>query len=65
MLPDSPEGNARTGISVSPEASAPSPLLVPADPARLPDLVLPATDGRAVGLGALGPGRTVLYVYPL
>ncbi|MER5901471.1 redoxin domain-containing protein [Streptomyces mirabilis] len=32
---------------------------------RLPDLVLPATDGRTVGLGALGPGRTVLYVYPL
>ncbi|GAX53861.1 MerR family transcriptional regulator [Streptomyces olivochromogenes] len=85
-IPDSPEGNARAGISVSPEVSAPSPVPVPADPAwlppglprppddggaahlpggRLPDLVLPATDGRAVGLGALGPGRTVLYVYPL
>lgn len=98
LIPDSPEGNARTGISVSPEVSArgASPVPVPADPAfrmpvpadlarlppglprppdddgathlpggRLPDLVLPATDGRAVGLGALGPGRTVLYVYPL
>ncbi|MEV4448883.1 MerR family transcriptional regulator [Streptomyces mirabilis] len=86
LIPDAPEGNARTGISVSPEVSARgvSPVPVPADPAwlppgrppddggaahlpggRLPDLVLPATDGRAVGLGALGPGRTVLYVYPL
>lgn len=31
---------------------------------RLPPVVLPATDGRAVDLGALGEGRTVIYVYP-
>ncbi|MBF9127603.1 redoxin family protein [Plantactinospora sp. S1510] len=32
---------------------------------RLPGVTLPATDGSTVGLAALGPGRTVLYVYPL
>ncbi|MEV1176615.1 MerR family transcriptional regulator [Nonomuraea sp. NPDC049784] len=32
---------------------------------RLPALTLPATDGSAVALTALGAGRTVLYVYPL
>jgi peroxiredoxin/DNA-binding transcriptional MerR regulator len=33
--------------------------------ARLPAVMLEATDGSAVGLDALGAGRTVLYVYPL
>jgi peroxiredoxin len=31
--------------------------------ARLPDLVLPATDGSAVSLARL-TGRTVIYIYP-
>jgi peroxiredoxin len=31
----------------------------------LPALVLPATDGTSVDLAELGPGRTVLYVYPM
>jgi peroxiredoxin len=30
---------------------------------RLPPVALPATSGR-LDLGALGPGRTVLYLYP-
>ncbi|GEK20606.1 peroxiredoxin [Cellulomonas xylanilytica] len=33
--------------------------------ARLPALGLPATDGSTVTLDTLGPGRTVLYAYPL
>jgi peroxiredoxin/DNA-binding transcriptional MerR regulator len=32
---------------------------------RLPALVLAATDGRRPRLDRLGPGRTVLFVYPL
>jgi peroxiredoxin len=31
---------------------------------RLPEVALPATDGRAISLAALR-GRTVLYIYPL
>jgi peroxiredoxin len=31
----------------------------------MPPLTLPGTDGAAADLGALGPGRTVLYLYPL
>ena len=31
----------------------------------MPQLTLAATDGAAVDLSALGPGRTVLYLYPL
>lgn len=31
----------------------------------VPHLTLPATDGRAVPLGELGTGRTVIYLYPL
>jgi peroxiredoxin len=31
----------------------------------VPDLELPATGGGSVRLGALGAGRTVIYVYPL
>lgn len=33
--------------------------------ARMPDLRLASTTGEAVSLGALGPGRTVLYLYPM
>jgi len=51
----------------------PSGLPVPDDdgaadhlPGRsIPDLTLPATSGSSVALDQLGPGRTVLYVYPL
>ncbi len=32
---------------------------------RMPRLRLPGTAGETVSLDALGPGRTVLYVYPL
>jgi peroxiredoxin len=32
---------------------------------RMPDLELEATGGAPVRLGALGAGRTVVYVYPL
>jgi peroxiredoxin len=31
---------------------------------RLPDIKLPATDGRVVSPAKLGPGRTVIYAYP-
>jgi peroxiredoxin len=31
----------------------------------MPQLTLAGTDGVAVDVGALGPGRTVLYLYPL
>lgn len=31
---------------------------------RLPHLALPSTGRRLVDVGALGPGRTVLYLYP-
>jgi peroxiredoxin len=31
----------------------------------VPALSLPATDGRQVPLGALGRGRTVVYIYPM
>jgi peroxiredoxin len=31
----------------------------------LPPIVLPATSGQDVDLAALGPGRTVLYLYPM
>jgi peroxiredoxin len=31
----------------------------------MPALALPATDGRPVALGALGRGRTVVYIYPM
>jgi peroxiredoxin len=33
--------------------------------AVLPRLTMPATDGTEVDLGDLGPGRTVLYLYPM
>lgn len=31
----------------------------------LPELALPASDGRTVQLDKLGPARTVIYLYPL
>jgi peroxiredoxin len=31
---------------------------------EIPDIALPATDGRRVSLARLGPGRTVVYAYP-
>jgi peroxiredoxin len=31
----------------------------------LPALALPASDGSTVDLGALGPGRTIIYLYPM
>jgi peroxiredoxin len=33
--------------------------------APMPAVTLPSTDGGAVRLDALGPGRTVLYAYPM
>jgi peroxiredoxin len=30
----------------------------------MPDLTLDTSDGRAVNLAALGPGRTIIYLYP-
>nr|WP_042190153.1 redoxin family protein [Kibdelosporangium sp. MJ126-NF4]CEL19129.1 Alkyl hydroperoxide reductase subunit C-like protein [Kibdelosporangium sp. MJ126-NF4] len=36
---------------------------LPGTPA--PHITLPTTDGKPVRLDALGPGRTVIYVYPL
>jgi peroxiredoxin len=32
---------------------------------RVPSLVLPTSDGGSLDLGALGAGRTVIYLYPL
>jgi peroxiredoxin len=32
---------------------------------RLPPVTLPATDGTPVALDRLGPGRTIVYAYPL
>jgi peroxiredoxin len=51
----------------------PDDLPVPADDgaadhlagAPLPALALPATDGSVVALDRLGPGRTIVYAYPL
>jgi peroxiredoxin len=51
----------------------PGDLPVPADDGaaahlpgtRMPDLRLTSTTGEVVNLGALGPGRTVLYLYPM
>ncbi|WP_030441341.1 MerR family transcriptional regulator [Actinoplanes subtropicus] len=48
----------------------PAPARGSADPAelvgsRVPGLSFYATDGRPVDLGALGPGRSVVFVYPL
>jgi len=48
----------------------PAPGRASADPAdlvgaRLPSLGFYATDGRPVDLAALGPGRSIVFVYPL
>ena len=53
--------------------SLPSDLPVPVDDGAadhlvavvLPDVTLEATDGTAVRLTGLGPGRTVIYAYPM
>lgn len=47
--------------------AAPAAGVVPADLVGkpLPSLRFYATDGRPVDLGALGPGRSVVFVYPL
>jgi peroxiredoxin len=58
---------------VSDYLSLPDDLPVPEDDGAadhlvgtaMPHLALPSTGGRAVALDELGPGRTVLYVYPL
>lgn len=31
----------------------------------VPDVTLPATSGEAVALGELGPGATIVYIYPM
>lgn len=31
----------------------------------VPDVTLTATSGEAVALGELGPGRTIIYIYPM
>ena len=54
-------------------AQLPADLPVPEDdgaadhlPGRqVPDVTLPATSGEAVALGGLGPGRAIVYVYPM
>jgi len=48
----------------------PAPARGSADPAglagvRVPSLSFYATDGRPVDLAALGPGRSIVFVYPL
>lgn len=68
---------ALRGGSTDPQDAAnptlPDGLPVPADdgaarhlPGRaLPELTLPSSAGERVDLSALGPGRTVIYLYPL
>lgn len=59
--------------TVTDYTSLPDDLPVPADdgaadhlPGRpIPDLSLDTSDGGRVDLGALGPGRTIIYLYPL
>jgi peroxiredoxin len=60
------------GSRVSDYQTLPAGLPAPVDdgaaahlPGRaMPPLSLPSTDGREIALSELGPGRTVLYVYP-
>lgn len=67
-LTPSPEETAMTDFTTLPDD-----LPVPEDDGaadhlpglRVPELGLPASDGSVVDLSALGPGRTVLYLYPL
>jgi DNA-binding transcriptional MerR regulator len=56
--------------AVAGRVPAPEPGRGSADPSSLVDVRVPAaefyaTDGRLVDLGALGPGRSVVFVYPL
>ncbi len=54
-------------------APLPSDLVAPFDDGRtdglpglrMPSLLLPSTDGNRIDLGALGNGRTLLYVFPM
>jgi peroxiredoxin len=58
---------------VSDYLSIPTDLPVPGDDGAadhlpgtpMPHVVLPSTAGREVALDQLGPGRTVLYIYPM
>lgn len=67
-LTTSPEENAMPDFT-----SLPSGLPVPEDDGaadhlpglRVPNTQLTASDGSVVDLGSLGPGRTVVYLYPL
>ncbi|MET7639437.1 peroxiredoxin [Streptomyces sp. NPDC005438] len=69
-VPPSPEHHGEDGT-----ASTELPTGLPAPPddgaadhlpqLPLPALELPATDGRTVRLDQLGPGRWVLYLYPM
>lgn len=66
--PESPEETTMTDYT-----SLPADLPVPENDGaadhlpglRVPDLQLTASDGSVVDLGALGSGRTVVYLYPL
>lgn len=66
--PESPEETTMTDYT-----SLPAGLPVPENDGaadhlpglRVPDLQLTASDGSVVDLGALGSGRTVVYLYPL
>lgn len=54
-------------------APLPSTLVAPEDDGsidrlpgtRMPSILLPSTDGDSVDLGALGSGRTLIYVFPM
>ncbi|MFI0944244.1 MerR family transcriptional regulator [Streptomyces sp. NPDC021020] len=60
-----PGASAVPGAPVAAPPPAPGDLGGRLPGLRLPRLALPATDGGTVALGGLGPGRTVLYLYPL
>ena len=64
---------ASNRVTVSDYMSLPADLPAPEDDgaadhlpgAAMPHLELPSTGGRVVWLDQLGPGRTVLYIYPM
>ncbi|MBU2666372.1 MerR family transcriptional regulator [Actinoplanes bogorensis] len=57
--------DARIDDAARQVVSSPRPTPGRIDLTRLPGLHFYATDGRPVDLGALGPGRTVIFIYPL
>ncbi|WP_031512138.1 MerR family transcriptional regulator [Streptomyces sp. NRRL F-5123] len=63
--PPSPAAPAAPARPVAVPAPVPGDLAGRLPGLRLPRLALPATDGGTVALDGLGPGRTVLYLYPL